>query len=81
MEEPESGYEIIAENAEGKRFNRKFQQKTCFQRTFSTANVGEYITVKIICIWKDFSTLAHCKLVPVQYWEHKYGLYGGNKNA
>ena len=58
MEEPESGYEIIAENAEGKRFNRKFQQKTCFQRTFSTANVGEYITVKIICIWKDFSTLA-----------------------
>ena len=34
VQEPESGYEIIAEYTEGKRFDRKFQQSTCFQRTF-----------------------------------------------
>ena len=35
VEEPESGYEIIAKTAEdGKRFNRKFQQSACFLRKF-----------------------------------------------
>ena len=34
VEEPESGYKIIAKNAEGKRFKRKFQQSTCFLRNF-----------------------------------------------
>ena len=40
------------------------------------ANAGEYI--KNYLHLKRFPRISlHCKLVPVQYWEYKYGLFGG----
>ena len=42
------------------------------------ANAGEYI--KNYLHLKRFPRISlHCKLVPVQYWEHEYGLLGLNK--
>lgn len=66
MEEPESGYEIIAKTAEaGKRFNRKFQQSACFLRKF----------VKQIKVIKSKDSTI------IMYLRKFTCMYGSNKNS